>query len=259
MPRMPQLPTSDTAQGMIQMLERQKAQHARAKMFKGQKPVSRPTRLERIQRQKGSVAYGAQMRVQIGSMVQHSIVSYVYPPSVAPLRQLAKMRIDELLLETNHRGRYLLLRTISQANKMTAVMAVVEDDSGRKDNVELLSLYNCLDDLQVKYLDDWIPKGTILIVKEPYYKLTADGNASIRVDHVSDVLFLEPVSNGEIAHCALRDCHEVGSGDLVKIGINLPVDWIPAKDQKSIQTPTELKDAGNFAYKRGNYYQAVKW
>lgn len=92
--------------------------------------------------------------------------------------------IKDLLLETHHRERYLLLRTVIPTDTMTAVMAIVEDEDGE---VLTLQLYNQGDDLSGA---QDIRQGTVIVVKEPYVKVMADGNYSIRVDHLSDVKFI---------------------------------------------------------------------
>ncbi|KAK4652413.1 hypothetical protein QC762_610930 [Podospora pseudocomata] len=61
-------------------------------------------------------------------------------------------------------------------------MAIVEDE---KSEVFLLQLYH-----QVEMMEDILIPGGILIIKDPYLKLTADGRHGLRVDHVSDVVFL---------------------------------------------------------------------
>ncbi|KAK4663724.1 hypothetical protein QC763_610930 [Podospora pseudopauciseta] len=61
-------------------------------------------------------------------------------------------------------------------------MAIVEDE---KSEVFLLQLYH-----QVEMTEDILVPGGILIIKDPYLKLTADGRHGLRVDHVSDAVFL---------------------------------------------------------------------
>jgi hypothetical protein len=67
---------------------------------------------------------------------------------------------------------------------MTAVMAIVEDEDG---NVLMLQLYNQEQELSGALR---LKEGTVLVVKEPYVKVMADGDYGIRVDHLSDVLFI---------------------------------------------------------------------
>lgn len=92
--------------------------------------------------------------------------------------------LQDLSLETHHRGRYLLVRTVTPMDVMTAVMAIVEDEDER---VLMLQLYNQGKDVS----QSWdLPEGVVIVVKEPYVKVMADGDYGIRVDHLSDLVFL---------------------------------------------------------------------
>lgn len=53
-----------------------------------------------------------------------------YHPSVARFEDLKKIMIKELMLETNHRGSYALLRFVCEPMRMTAVMNIAEDEAG---------------------------------------------------------------------------------------------------------------------------------
>ncbi|KAJ5542819.1 hypothetical protein N7535_005243 [Penicillium sp. DV-2018c] len=116
--------------------------------------------------------------------IRSSFLPPAYPPCVRPFSELNKIMIDSLRLETHHRGRYLLLRTITPTNTMTAVMAIVEDEDG---GVLVLQLYNQEEELSGAQT---LREGTVLVVKEPYVKVMADGNYGIRVDHLSDFRFI---------------------------------------------------------------------
>lgn len=86
-----------------------------------------------------------------------------------------------------HLGTFLICRTISEkiTNVGVGAMVLVEDLQG---NVEELGLYNFR---QVLYSEgDWIPCGTILVIKEPYLKYKMMNELFIRVDSPSDVLFI---------------------------------------------------------------------
>lgn len=67
---------------------------------------------------------------------------------------------------------------------MTGVMVIAEDEER---NVILLVLYNHGNDLAV---NGYLAEGRVMIVKEPYLKVMSDGNYGIRVDHLSDIVFL---------------------------------------------------------------------
>lgn len=98
------------------------------------------------------------------------------------------MCIKDLRLETHHRGNCLLLRSITPPNKMTAIMVIVEDEM--KDAV-MLQLYQQVDKMH-RPATSILNQNDVCLVKEPYFKVMADGNYGLRVDHVSDLVKIEP-------------------------------------------------------------------
>lgn len=117
------------------------------------------------------------------STVDVSFAPPIYPPSLAPLEVLKKVMFKDLLLETHHKGSYILVRSITQAEKMTAAMTIVEDE--QEDAIPLQLLNE-----KLRCHDGSVDKGQILLVKEPYLTLTSVGEYGVRVDHVSDILFI---------------------------------------------------------------------
>jgi hypothetical protein len=69
---------------------------------------------------------------------------------------------------------------------MVAVATCVEDEYG---DVEKIAIYN---EREAINPDDLLPVGTIMAVKEPFYKTAVNGDYTIRVDHPSDVVYLDP-------------------------------------------------------------------
>ncbi|KAJ5811052.1 hypothetical protein N7447_010568 [Penicillium robsamsonii] len=116
--------------------------------------------------------------------IRSSFLPPAYPPCYTPFSKLKKVMIKNLCLETHHRERYLLMRTVTPADTMTAVMALVEDEDG---SVLMLQLYNQEQELSNTHS---LRENTVLVVKEPYVKVMADGDYGIRVDHLSDVCFV---------------------------------------------------------------------
>jgi tetratricopeptide (TPR) repeat protein len=94
--------------------------------------------------------------------------------------------MSELRLETNHAGRVLVVRTITDPMRMQSVQNAIEDS---KLHVDQLAVYNT----DPKATPDQVlPKGTIFAIKEPYYKTAASGGYLLRVDHPSDIIRLQP-------------------------------------------------------------------
>ncbi|KAK4958960.1 hypothetical protein LTR10_003759 [Elasticomyces elasticus] len=158
--------------------------------------------------------------------VRTCAISYAYPPSIVKVAELKPMLIEELRLETHHRGRVLFVRAFGHATRFQAVQNGVEDERG---NVDRLALYNSDTSITPERT---LPRGTIFAVKEPFYKATADGGYTIRVDHPSDLVRL------------------AGNDDLV------PPALAPRLIELDISA-TALKAAGNAAYGKKDYHAAI--
>ncbi len=215
--------TPQYAQSLVD--RRRHLQDAQAR--KGQ----RPARMPRTQ-----VIVQFQLQLMRPSVRQHELevkTSFVpppYPPCVEPFSNLKKTMIDDLLLETHHRGTYLLVRSVTPQDWMTAVMAIVEDEKG---DVLMVQMYHQKDNADSR-TEDIISVGGVLILKEPYLKQMSDGNYGLRVDHLSDVLFL--AENDE----------------------RIPSGWQrePAEQNR---TALAWKTEGNSHFKRSAYRSAIEW
>ena len=163
-------------------------------------------------------------------MVYQSWVAEPYPPSVAPLATLKKLHINEMQLETHHRGLYALLRMATPSNVMTAVMFIVEDE---KENGVMLQVYQ-QEDSEYGLAEDIAQKGDVCIVKEPYFKIMSSGDYGLRVDHVTDIVWLAQDDD------------------------RVPLGWAPRNSEVD-KTAKELKDEGNAALKAREMNKAVKW
>ena len=65
------------------------------------------------------------------------------------------------------------------------MISVVEDEFG---NVDKIGIYNQSDSSRLFKL----PQGSVLDVKEPYYKYSGEDDYMICVDHPSDIMLLDP-------------------------------------------------------------------
>ena len=93
--------------------------------------------------------------------------------------------MEDLQAETHHRGCVLILRLIGHAVKISAFANAVEDEFG---DVDRIAVYNSNDALPASSV---LPRQSIIAIKEPYYKVSADGECVVRVDHPSDLLHIE--------------------------------------------------------------------
>lgn len=132
---------------------------------------------------------GSDIRAVTGitSNVTTSQLLHPYPPCIKPLSELKPINISKLNLETHHRGYWTLLRILTQPRRCMAVMAVVEDV---ENTAVLLQLHNQPDEnlVPAKNVLRW---KSFCIVKEPLFKCAMDGAYLLRVDHPSDVIWLD--------------------------------------------------------------------
>ncbi|OQE24015.1 hypothetical protein PENFLA_c010G09886 [Penicillium flavigenum] len=159
--------------------------------------------------------------------IRSSFLPPAYPPCVSPFSKLKKVMIKSLCLETHHRDQYLLLRTVTPTDTMTAVMAIVEDEDG---SVLMLQLYNQEEELSGTHS---LREGTVLVVNEPYVKVMADGDYGIRVDHLSDVWFIPEFD------------------DLV------PLSWRKRVTQAD-GNASSWKEKGSEHFEKGDYHSAIQ-
>jgi hypothetical protein len=221
-----------TSNQPLQLLATQKEVLKAARARQGERPKDRRSRGElvnnfMIQR---TIQQMKQSKTRDATTEMHtSFISPPYSPSVAPLKELKQTFIEDLQLETHHRGNYLLVRSITPPNRMTAIMAIVEDE--REDAV-MLQLYQ-QDDENDRPATSVIKQNDVFLVKEPYFKVMADGEYGLRIDHLSD---------------------------LVRIGVRderLPKQWSPRVFDVS-KTADDWRLEGNDAMRRHQYWIAIE-
>lgn len=110
-----------------------------------------------------------------------------YPPCLRSASELQPLMISDMRLQTHHRGKKTLLRVLTPPSRMTAVMAIVEDEQG---TAVLLQLYYQPDEATLP-AHEIVHVDRICIVKEAFFKFATDGSYTLRVDHVSDIIWLD--------------------------------------------------------------------
>lgn len=201
-----------------------------AKKRKGERPNNIKSRALLIHQFMMILAYQKTYRPSHRHEMHHSWVAEPYLPSVASLPTLQKLHINQLQLETHHRGFYALLRVATPPNMMTAVMVIVEDE---KEKGIMLQVYQ-QEDTEYRLAEDIAQVGAVCIIKEPYFKIMGDGEYGIRVDHVTDIVWLAQDDNG------------------------IPLGW-QARISQVEKTAKGLKEEGNAALKARNLHVAVEW
>nr|OQO16686.1 hypothetical protein B0A51_17962 [Rachicladosporium sp. CCFEE 5018] len=133
-------------------------------------------------------------------------VGEAYPPCLLDLDDLKPMTLSELQMETHHRGRVLRLRREEPVVTFKArSWTVVKDQS--TDQAERLELVLHKSELG----DELLEAGKSFAIKEPYFTLNDQGEATLRVDHPSDLIVENESSgadssltNGHVAEAAVK-------------------------------------------------------
>lgn len=117
------------------------------------------------------------------------VVGQPYPPCPVPLKDLEPMKLADLTMETHHHGRRLAVKRASPVVTLTArSWTMVQDQDG--DEIERLEMcvHTSRDD------EDVLESTKDFVIKEPFFTLTDQGEATIRIDHPSDLVAFEDES-----------------------------------------------------------------
>ena len=227
------IPDVSAAKEYLEMLTKLKVGLQAASKRKGQVPTDRKPRAQVIKNQMENLmssAFMEQMDLSRPERLLHSsFLPPPYLPSITSLKDLKKILIRDMQLETHHRGFYALLRAVTPSHRMTAVLTIVEDEKG---DVTLLQLYQQEHEEVRSARDIFKPKG-VCIVKEPYFKIASDGNYALRVDHVSDLVWLREEDD------------------------RVPECWRPQIIELD-KSAGDWKQEGNTDFEAGNFHDAVE-
>jgi hypothetical protein len=119
-------------------------------------------------------------------MLMTTAIGRPYAAFDASFHELTKCMIRDLRIEIHHRGAYLLLRFFSETSRETAVSNLVDDENG---DAVLFSLYMQEPEI-VRKAESILKRGSVVILKEPYFKVGVGGSYMLRVDHPSDIIWL---------------------------------------------------------------------
>ncbi|KAF2845050.1 hypothetical protein T440DRAFT_545688 [Plenodomus tracheiphilus IPT5] len=218
----------DVGKDYAQILSRQKQMLQEAKKRQGQRPQHWRGRDEMYMSFMMAIM-GRTTQKGETNMVHTSFVPPSYLPCSTPLAALQPINIRELRVETHHRGTYLMVRAITPPSRMTGIMVLVEDE---REHVVMLQLYQ-QDSEMTRAAKDIVNVGTVMILKEPFFKLMASGEYGLRVDHLADVV-------------------EIGDYDPRR-----PIRWRPRVLDEE-RTVESLKLDGNEAVSDRNYWRAIQ-
>jgi len=213
----------------VAALEQQKANLQNAQAFKGRKATPRVSRDQIIGQFMFQQRMNKEQNAAYKAAIRSTIIPPAYPPSVVALSELKKIKFQQFSLETHHRGQYVLVKTVTPIMKMTAVMVIVEDEDRQ---AFILQIHN-----RGKQLSEpkALPEGSVFAIKDPYVKVSADGNYTIRVDHLSDIVFLPEFDE------------------------RVPLAWRSRTSAADAKSPSFWKERGNKFFKNNHLQFAIQW
>jgi hypothetical protein len=144
---------------------------------------------------------------------EDAIVAYSvgtpYPPCTRPLQDLKPMSMSELKMDTHHRGRVLNVKRVAPVIKLVlSSWTLVQGEDGEMERLEVMlhkESHGC----------DILESGEIFQVKEPYFTISDQGEATLRIDHPSDLVCMDSSTEGygdsEDAVMKARQCKEEGN------------------------------------------------
>ncbi|CCF36969.1 TPR domain-containing protein, partial [Colletotrichum higginsianum] len=177
-----------------------------------------------------SQATGTSLMMDMGSMAGQGQrdtlpalgVGQTYPPSTASLQDLKPMKFTELQVETHHRGRSLIVKRASRCPVVTLAArswTVVQDEEEKETERLEICLHKTTDG------EDTLESARRYIIKEPYFTLTEDGEATLRIDHPSDLVVCQDeivkgsstqVEDAEKGEVLAKKCKDKGNAALQK-------------------------------------------
>ncbi|BGP10157.1 hypothetical protein JCM10049v2_006040 [Rhodotorula toruloides] len=188
-------PASSTETDMQDLLK-QHADAARAVAEREKRlPPRHPPRKDRDDQMREMEA-GRRQAMEVQSVgekgFQFSFIGMPKASSLVPLSKLQPIVFDEMQVTKTHEGRYLAVRIVSRPAVMVGITFLAEDVTGRS---EVIAIYNL--DLHGIHagpdLDAFFPLGTILVVREPTFKMNANGTMSlVRMDSPTDFELVRP-------------------------------------------------------------------
>ena len=198
-----------------------------AKLHMGEKPQNRKSR---------DTAYADFMREHRyegipskSDVFNTSFLVPAYPPCDLSNSDLSQITISELRLETHHRGKFILLRCLAPPKRLKSILALMEDEKG---DAALLDLHH-QEEENVREATNILNVGSIVLVKEPYFRSLGDDCYTIRVDHLCDMIFA------------------------TKNDTFIPLIWQPQCTEN--QRPASFwRESGNVAMREERYWDAIE-
>lgn len=175
------------------------------------------------------------LRNQGKALSPDHIIMEKFPPCLLRMDELKEIKIKDMLLDTHHTGKYVHLKTLSDASPGTWVQALAKDDAG---DVVMMRIHNKWD--RKGDVNDFLPYGTDVWIKQPYFStaFTAYNGKeqllTVHSEHPSDVRI-----HVNILYAQFK------SGFKMK--------------PEDIYEPSFFKDFGNTLFKQKYFPAAILW
>lgn len=225
--------THDVSDNFIDTLSVQKANLAAGMARDGEIPRDRKSVQELVKAHRMLVMQDKMrklLRKDDESQIHACFIPPSYPPSTESLETLTQIHIRELQLGVHHRGRYLMVGSLTEPRRLTGIQVIVEDQNG---DGTLLTLYHQPNE-ETRPATSVITEGDVFLVKEPFFKVMGDGGYGVRVDHVTDIVPID-------------DAHSL-----------CPNKWNSSSGLHA-RTALEWKRNGNIAISKQEYRKAIDW
>jgi tetratricopeptide (TPR) repeat protein len=110
-------------------------------------------------------------------------VGQPYPPCHLSLDELEPMSFNDLKMETHYRGKKLAIKRASPVVGLAVrSWCMVQDEEGKETERLEFGLH------KLRHAEEVLELTKVFIIKEPYFTMTEDGEATIRLDHPSDLV-----------------------------------------------------------------------
>jgi tetratricopeptide (TPR) repeat protein len=105
-----------------------------------------------------------------------------YSPCTVSVHDLKTIKLADLTQETHHRGKAISLRRVGTLKRHgVAIVGIVEDDGGDRENIELHHITK-------EHAEYIATSDSAFKLKEPYFTTRLDGSSTLSIDHPTDVL-----------------------------------------------------------------------
>ncbi|CAB4381417.1 unnamed protein product [Rhizophagus irregularis] len=180
-----------------------------------------------------------------------------------------RMSIESLEIDKVHTGKFLLCQVINRCVKMNPLFTLIEDPEG---NVDRIALYNWVEQsaipvkdrkkvLSIHEASKFLPIGTKLAIKNPYYQLIPSFDVIISPDGPSLNTHFDPVIRSDNPNEVIVIDHDNELLNNIKWFNNLKMKEkkinVMVADDKQILSADDFRQSGNKYFISNDFAAAV--